>query len=77
MPNSVSPFVLLFFKIDSLSKYVAGPKEMNRPLSFAEGLTFVKQAFYDGDSANYQLPHTSDIAFLGDYLKAGKGDSSG
>ena len=67
----------IFGKIDSLSKYVAGQQEMNRPLSIAEGLKFVKQAFYDGDSVNYQLPNTSDIAFLGDYLKAGKGDSSG
>ncbi len=67
----------IFGKIDSLSKYVAGQQEMNRPLSIAEGLKFVKQAFYDGDSTNYQLPNASDIAFLGDYLKAGKGDSSG
>jgi predicted RND superfamily exporter protein len=66
----------VFSKIDSLSQYVSGQKEMNRPLSIAEGLKFVKQAFYDGDSANYQLPNSSDIAFLGDYLKAGKGDSS-
>jgi predicted RND superfamily exporter protein len=38
-------------------------------------LKFVKQAFYEGDSANYQLPNSSDIAFLGDYLKTGKSDS--
>lgn len=67
----------VFSKIDSLSQYVTAQKEMNRPLSIAEGLKFVKQAFYDGDSANYQLPNSSDIAFLGDYLKTGKGDSSG
>jgi predicted RND superfamily exporter protein len=65
----------VFSKIDSLSQYVAGQKEMNRPLSIGEGLKFVKQAFYEGDSANYQLPNSSDIAFLGDYLKTGKSDS--
>jgi predicted RND superfamily exporter protein len=65
----------IFSKIDSLSQYVAGQKEMNRPLSIGEGLKFVKQAFYEGDSANYQLPNSSDIAFLGDYLKTGKSDS--
>jgi predicted RND superfamily exporter protein len=65
----------IFSKIDSLSQYVAGQKEMNRPLSIGEGLKFVKQAFYEGDSANYQLPNSSDIAFLGDYLKTGKSDT--
>jgi predicted RND superfamily exporter protein len=66
----------VFSKIDSLSQYVSAQKEMNKPLSIADGLKFVKQAFYDGDSANYQLPNSSDIAFLGDYLKPGKNDSS-
>lgn len=66
----------VFSKIDSLSQYVSAQKEMNKPLSIADGLKFVKQAFYDGDSVNYQLPNSSDIAFLGDYLKPGKNDSS-
>ena len=66
----------VFSKIDSLSQYVTAQKEMNKPLSVAEGLKFIKQAFYDGDSVNYQLPNSSDIAFLGDYLKPGKNDSS-
>jgi uncharacterized protein len=65
----------VFEKADSLSEYITAQKEMNRPLSIAEGLKFVKQAFYDGDSANYKLPNTSDAAFLGDYLKPGKNDS--
>ena len=50
---------------------------MNRPLSIAEGLKFVKQSFYEGDSTNYQLPNSSDIAFVGEYLKPNKTDSSG
>ena len=66
----------VFAKVDSLAQYITAQKEMNRPLSIAEGLKFVKQAFYDGDSANYQLPNSSDAAFLGEYLKTGKNDSS-
>jgi predicted RND superfamily exporter protein len=50
---------------------------MNRPLSIAEGLKFAKQAFYDGDSANYQMPNMFDGAFVGEYLRPGKNYSNG
>lgn len=66
----------VFGKVDSLAQYITAQKDMNRPLSIAEGLKFVKQAFYDGDSTNYQLPNTSDAAFLGEYLKPDKNDTS-
>ena len=65
----------VFEKIDSLSKYISAQKEMNRPLSIAEGLKFAKQAFYEGDSANYLLPNSFDGAFVGEYLRPDKGDS--
>ena len=63
-------------KIDSLSSYISAQKEMSRPLSIAEGIKFVKQGFYEGDSANYTLPNSFDAAFVGEYLKPGS-DSSG
>jgi len=66
----------VFGKVDSLSQYITAQKEMNRPLSVAEGLKFVKQAFYENDSVNYQMPTSSDIAFIGDYLKPGKQDGN-
>ena len=56
-------------KIDSLSTYITSQKEMARPLSIAEGIKFVKQGFYEGDSSNYALPNSFDIAFIGGYLK--------
>ena len=59
----------VFEKIDSLSQYITAQKEMSRPLSIAEGLKFAKQAFYEGDSVNYQLPNTSDMAFVAGYLR--------
>jgi uncharacterized protein len=62
-------------KIDSLSKYIAGRPEMNRPLTLTEGLKFVRQAYYNGDSANYGLPNQFDISFLSPYLSM-KGDSN-
>ncbi|MEO5893840.1 MAG: MMPL family transporter [Ferruginibacter sp.] len=64
-----------FEKVDSLSKYIAAQKEMSRPLSIAEGLKFAKQAFYEGDSANYLLPNSFDGAFVGEYLRPNKKDT--
>ncbi len=65
----------VFEKVDSLSQYIAAQKEMSRPLSIAEGLKFAKQAFYEGDSANYLLPNSFDGAFVGEYLRPNKKDS--
>ncbi|HMU09140.1 MAG TPA: MMPL family transporter [Ferruginibacter sp.] len=66
----------VFEKVDSLAMYIASKEEMNRPLSVAEGLKFAKQAFFEGDSANYLLPNSFDGAFVGEYLRPAKGDSN-
>ena len=65
----------VFEKVDSLSMYISSKPEMNRPLSIAEGLKFAKQAFFEGDSANYLLPNSFDGAFVGEYLRPSKTDS--
>lgn len=57
-----------FEKIDQLSAYINAKPEMNRPLSIVEGMKFARQAYYDGDSSNYGLPNSFDIAFLSQYL---------
>ncbi|HMH33681.1 MAG TPA: MMPL family transporter, partial [Puia sp.] len=69
-----SNMLLTLEKIDSLSQYIAGRPEMNRPLTLTEGLKFVRQAYYNGDSANYGLPNQFDISFLAPYLNM-KGDT--
>lgn len=48
--------------------YVKAQGDMSRPLSIAEGIKFVKEGFYEGNSANYALPNSFDMAFIGDYL---------
>jgi uncharacterized protein len=63
-------------KMDSLSAYIQSKKEMSRPLSVAEGIKFVKQGFYEGDSSDYSLPNGFDAAFIADYLRPQK-DSGG
>ncbi len=57
-----------FARIDSLSQYVVSRSDMARPLSIVEGMKFARQAYYDGDSTNYGLPNSFDIAFLAQYL---------
>ena len=66
----------IFEKMDSLSQFIATQKNMSRPLSVAEGLKFAKQAFYEGDSANYILPNAFDGSFVAEYLRPAKDDSS-
>lgn len=66
----------VFEKVDKLSGYIASQKEMSRPLSVAEGMKFAKQAYFDGDSANYLLPNSFDGAFVVEYLMSDKKDSS-
>jgi len=63
-------------KIDSLSAYITAQKEMARPLSIAEGIKFVKQGFYEGDSSDYSLPNSFEAPIVGEYLKPGN-DSGG
>lgn len=65
-----------FEKIDELSTFIGSHSEMNRPLSIVEGMKFARQAYYDGDSTNYGLPNSFDIAFLAQYLGS-KADQQG
>ncbi len=67
----------VFEKVDELSTFIASHKEMNRPLSVAEGMKFAKQAYFDGDSANYLLPNSFDGGFVGEYLRSSNDDSGG
>jgi uncharacterized protein len=73
---SGSRALLVFEKVDSLAQFIALQPEMNNPLSIAEGLKFAKQAFYEGDSANYVLPNSFDGAFVGEYLRPNKDSAS-
>jgi len=61
-----------FGQIDSLSQYIAALPETGKPLSLVEGLKFVRQAYYDGDSSNYGLPNSFDISFISSYLNTKK-----
>jgi len=55
-------------RIDSLTQFLSGMPSIGKPLSITEGLKFAKQAFFDGDSANYTLPSEFDLPALSQYL---------
>lgn len=62
--------------VDQLSQYITAQPEMARPLSLVEGLKFVRQSYYGGDSSNYGVPNSLDLPFLSSYLKTGGGGES-
>jgi predicted RND superfamily exporter protein len=64
-------------KMDSLSTYIATMPSLARPLSITEGLKFAKQAFYEGDSANYSMPSDFELPALAQYLNFKKSNDSG
>jgi predicted RND superfamily exporter protein len=63
-------------RIDSLAQYITSIPGIARPLSIAEGLKFAKQAFFNGDSANYSMPGSYDLPAMEEYLSFKK-DSGG
>jgi hypothetical protein len=50
--------------VDVLSKYISAQPEMARPLSLLEGLKFIRQSYYGGDSSAYDVPNPADLVFL-------------
>lgn len=64
-------------KMDSLSAYITSMPSMARPLSITEGLKFAKQAFYEGDSANYAMPSDFELPALAQYLNFKRSNDSG
>jgi predicted RND superfamily exporter protein len=63
--------------VDQLSKYITSRPEMARPLSLVEGLKFIRQSYYGGDTSNYDIPNSNtDLVFLSSYLNFGGGGDS-
>jgi predicted RND superfamily exporter protein len=58
----------LLYGIDSLSDFLKSRSYIARPISIVEGLKFAKQAFFEGDSAQYSLPTEYDMPALAQYI---------
>ncbi len=63
-------------KINELSAYIDANPETARPLSYAEGLKFARQAIYDGDSTNYTIPSEYEIPIFAGFIKSATGTTS-
>ena len=63
--------VKMLDSIDQLSNYIAARPEMARPLSLLEGLKFMRQAYFGGDSSGYIVPTSTDMIFLSQFLSGG------
>jgi predicted RND superfamily exporter protein len=74
--NGITKSLETIEKIDSFSAYINEKPETAKPLSFVEGLKFVRQATYDNDSTNYATPTEFDVPLLGKYLKPDKNPSA-
>ncbi|MDP4290621.1 MAG: MMPL family transporter [Bacteroidota bacterium] len=60
-------------RIDELQQYIRKFPEFTKPLSLAEGIKFARQTFYSGDSSQYAIPGSQEMAFIFSYLPKTKG----
>lgn len=58
-------------KIEEFSNYIQSNSNTSKPMSFVEGLKWVRQSFYDGDTNSYTIPTgMAELALMSDFLKA-------
>ena len=62
--------------IDLLHEYLRAQPELGKPIGLVEGMKFAKQTFYDGDSMQYTVPTTAEMAFIAPYLSAANGKAN-
>lgn len=55
-------------KMDDLQKELAKFKEFSRPLSIVELVKFARQAFYNGNAEDYEIPSEMEKNFILSYL---------
>jgi hypothetical protein len=55
-------------KIDQLQDTLMQFSEFSKPLSIVEGVKFIRQAYYGGDSSEYMLPNEIERPFIFSYL---------
>ena len=64
-------------KMDKLTQILQQYPEIGRPLAITEGIKFANQAYFGGDTANYQVPADMiQAAFIMPYLRTNKGDNN-
>jgi predicted RND superfamily exporter protein len=62
--------------IDQLHTYLMEQPELGKPIGLIDGIKFAKQVFYEGDSSSYNIPSSTELAFMADYIKPKSGGDS-
>jgi predicted RND superfamily exporter protein len=62
--------------IDLLHAYLLDQPELGKPIGLVEGIKFAKQTFYDGDSSQYTIPTSAEMAFIAPYLSVANNKST-
>jgi predicted RND superfamily exporter protein len=60
--------------VDKFSEYIASQPDMARPISLVEGLKFLRQSYFGGDSSNYGVPNSFDLPFMASYINPRSGE---
>ena len=64
-------------KIDKIADSIQKYPEIGKPVAITEGIKFANQAYFGGDTANYEVPGDMlQAAFIMPYLRTGKGDDN-
>ena len=64
-------------KMEKVTKFLQTFPEIGRPLAITEGIKFANQAYFGGDSSNYEVPGDMlQAAFVMPYLRTNKGDNN-
>ena len=64
-------------KMDQLTQYLQTIPEIGHPLAITEGIKFANQAYFGGDTANYEVPGDMlQAAFVLPYLRGNKSDKN-
>jgi predicted RND superfamily exporter protein len=63
-------------KMEEIQNVLYKYPEFSRSLSLVDAIKWSRQAFYDGDSSQYQLPTRDELVFLADYAQATRDGST-
>ena len=62
-------------KVGEVQKILSEQDEFSRPISIAEGLKFLKQAYFGGNPKFYEIPDKRYMRFMQSYLKRSEGST--
>ncbi len=65
-PKSIVRSISLAHQIDVLCDYIKNLQVFGKPISYIEGLKFIRMAFYNNDSSSYSVPTALELSQIAD-----------